>query len=584
MNSSVSFSLGRRACAALLATALAGCTGSVSSDPPGDGAGSATGGGPTPSRGPERPPGTGPGGGIGGAGPTLPPPAAAESAGPRPLARLTRREYDLTVRDLLGLPAAKGIDLPDDPRGDFGFETPQDVSPLHADRFLETAEALAREAVKAPGFAPCAAGAGEEACAAAFVQKFGRRAFRRPLAAEEADDALRLFRAARADAGATFADAISAVVQGFLQAPSFLYHRERGPGKPVRDGELVRLDPHEIASRLSYLLWGTMPDAALFAAADAGRLTTPEEVGAEAARLLADRRAAAGALGDFHRQWLRLGAPAELEKDTKAFPDFPAARASLLGELEAYVDEIYTRGDARLETLLTSRTAFVSSATAKLYGVSAPGRPGLAKVELDGAQRAGILTQLAFLAAHATSTESHPVSRGIVVWRNLLCGDVPAPPDDIPPPKPPAPNVTTRERFAQHAESACASCHRFFDPPGFAFERYDAVGRHRTVEAGNPVDASGAFALPSGARIAFGDAIGLADALAKSEDVKRCLPRQWFRYALGRGETAADEPSIAAAALAARVASGGVDLKALLVAITKSRPFLYRAPAPGEVL
>jgi hypothetical protein len=284
---------------------------------------------------------------------------------------------------------------------------------------------------------------------------------------------------------------------------------------------------------------------------------------------------------DFHRQWLDLRSLETLNKDPNVYPDFaPALRVSMAAELEAFLGHVFSRGgDGRLGTLLRASFSFVDDKLAKVYGLSGPSSAAPTRRELDPRQRAGLLTQAGFLATHASETGSHPVLRGLTVYKRLLCASLPPPPDEVPVVRAPTPNVSTRERFAEHAKAACASCHRLVDPLGFAFEAYDGMGRIRSTDGGKPIDATGSVTV-GGARIDFKDAVELLHALAGSGEVRSCFVRQWLRYALRRLDVEADLGSLGAADRA--FAASGGDLRELLVAIAQSKTFRYREPAEGE--
>src|SRR5688572_290447 len=202
---------------------------------------------------------------------------------------------------------------------------------------------------------------------------------------------------------------------------------------------------------------------------------------------------------------------------------------------------------------------------------------------LDPKQRAGLFTQLTFLTMHGDSEGSFPTRRGAEVLRRVLCLDVEVPANmEIPELKPPAPGITTRQRFEEHSKTACASCHVLLDPIGFAFENYDGIGRYRTTDNGQPVDASGTLQLGSGAPVRFKDAVELMPALAAAEEVRSCMATQWARYLLRREESKGDMPSLEGVLKAFRASS--YDMRELLVAIVSSDAFTRRTPAVGEVL
>jgi hypothetical protein len=330
-----------------------------------------------------------------------------------------------------------------------------------------------------------------------------------------------------------------------------------------------------MASRLSYALWGSMPDDQLFAQADANKLGTAADIETQVRRMLADPKAAQ-AMEDFHVQWLEVDTLAKAPKEA-SFKDFtPQLVQAMLAETVGFTRALMSAsGTGKLQQMLTGNGAVSDPALAKLYGAAPGGTP-------DAKQRAGILTQASFLATHATSMDSNPVRRGAVVLKRLLCDEVPPPPnEDIPPPEPPKPGVTTRERFAKHDESMCATCHKLTDPIGFSFEHYDAIGAFRQTDQGKPVDATGSLEL-EGRQLRFNDVLELAPALAASKKVQACVARQWLRYLLRRQETPGDEASLQLAGEAFE--RSGFDMRELLVALARSRAFTHRTLNAGEML
>jgi hypothetical protein len=519
--------------------------------------------------------GSGNGNGMsGGNGMSAPTPTGPNMPGASPLRRLTVREYNNTLRDLLGVtPGDEDLGEDQDAAG-FAVGGPVTTSG-DAARLLDAADQLATTAAaKIATLVPCtpvpADVTAQGDCAKKFIGQFGRRAFRRPLGDDEVADLLAVYTAHRApDINYSFDQAIRAVVAAILTSPYFLYRAEGVNVPPVKEQGLIKFSPHELASRLSYTLWGSMPDDALFAEVDAGRLTTPDQIEAQARRMLKDPKAK-DAIADFHLQWLYVdGLPKEPPKDPKFTAYTPQLVTAMLAETAAFANQVFA-SDGKLDQLLTGTWTPQDPGLAKLYG--AP----------DPTQRAGILTQASYLAMHATATDSHPVRRGAVVIRRLLCNDIQPPVNmDVGQPKPPAPNLTTRERFAEHAQNPCATCHQLTDPIGFAFENYDAIGAWRTTEQGKKVDASGTLAL-TGMDIKFNDAVDLAKGLATAPDVRDCLATQWLRYFTRRTESAGDTASLDAANQA--FAKSGYDMRELLVALTKTRAFTHRSPSFGEVL
>ena len=495
------------------------------------------------------------------------------SAGPRPLRRLTRTEYENTVRDLLKLGTSFASELPDDARGDSGFLQAGPVGEVDAERLQDAADRLAAAAVKGGlttlmGCSP--EGDGESSCVHQFLRSFGRRAFRRPLTDSELLDLESLFQTARTTHQLSTEDAVSLVLSAMLQAPQFLYLWERTIPDDPAAGALTALGPHELASRLAYQLWRSMPDQELFAAVDAGQLQTPEQITAQTRRLLSDPRSQ-DTLLELVRGWFHLPSRAD-----------DALSSSASGETALFVKHVLKQGGS-LTTLLTSSTSFVNETLAPLYGASNVTGPELREMVVNPEQRFGLLTQLAFLGTNADGAQSHPVKRGAVIFDQLLCGELPPVPNDVPPPGPQQQGVPNRVRFAAHSQNACAvGCHRILDPLGFAFEHYDGTGRFRSMDGGQPVDASGSVELPSGTQLTFDGARQLVDQLVQSPEVHTCAAKQALRWALQRADQAADESSVQA--LGSAFATANFDLRELLVAAATSPSFLYRATVPAGAL
>jgi hypothetical protein len=448
---------------------------------------------------------------------------------------------------------------------------------------MEAAETLAAEAVKnLAALLPCdPVAVGEDACAGQFVQVFARRAYRRPVVAADADRLLRAYTAGRSEG--SFAEGIGMVLRAALQSPSFLYRFEFGAA-PAPGEKLVRLSAPELAARLSYFLWASMPDEGLSAAADSGQLSTSQGVAAQARSMLSNPRARR-AVTEFYDQWLALGALDTLIKDPLVHPEFtPELRAAMRAETPAFVEHVLWSGDGRLSTLLTSSLGFTTAPLAALYGVTQPSGAGLGRVTLPPQQRAGLLTQAGFLAVHALPNQSSPVTRGKFVRERFLCQEPPAPPPNlnVTPPEVDA-TRSTRERFAQHtADAACSVCHELMDPIGFGFEAYDAVGRFRTTDAGKSVDDSGWVAKSADLDGPFRGARELGEKLAASGQVRDCVTTQWLRYALGRFEGAGDLCSLEQ--LRAKFTASGGDLRELLIELTQTESFLYRRAVSAEEL
>ena len=502
---------------------------------------------------------------------------SAIDPGRSPLRRLNHAEYDATVHDLLAA-EPQSQNFPPDEQG-AGFSNNADalnVSSLLAEGYETAAEKMAAEAVtKLGALSTCdTAATGEDACAGQFVRDFGKKAFRRPPTDEEVARYVGLYQVGRQ--GATYQDGISLVLQAFLQSPHFLYRVENAP---AAGGAAAPVSAYEMAARLSYFLWGSMPDAALLAAADANSLVTPDQLTAQVQRMQQDPRAKAS-VATLHREWLELPNALEAPKAANLYPAWtPALAADMFRESQLFVDDVFWN-DGKVSSLLSAPATFVNHSLATFYGIAPPSAPdpnGFGKVSLAGQPRAGLLTQGTFLAAHASPDQSSPVRRGKFIREQLLCQTVAPPPNNIVimPPAYDA-NSSTRERFGQHEKQPlCAACHVQMDPLGFAFEGYDATGAFRSMDGPHAVDAHGSLA---GTDVDgdFNDALGLVSRLATSKDVTACVATQWFRYANGRTEGARD--ACALSSLQQAFAGSQYDMRSLPLAIVLSDTFRYRSP------
>jgi hypothetical protein len=526
------------------------------------------------------------GGGAGGAGnplPPLPPDPMATGAcktpnpGVSPLRRLSRAEYANTVVELFGQQAAETVNFIREARVN-GFDNnaqSRSVSNLLAQEYFETAEKLSTAAVtKLADLVGCdPAGQGEPACLDKFLDGFGKRVWRRPLQPAERDSLKQVFTQGRT---ATFADGIQAVLQVMLLSPQFMYRVEKGV--PVTGASYLRLDPYETASRLSYLLWNSMPDAALFAAADAGKLSTREEVKAQAQRMLADPRTAR-MVNTFASEWLRLDEIGDIEKQAEPYPAFkPELKDAFKGEAQAFFEQVLWKGDGKLDTLLTAPFTFVNEPLATYYGLKGVTGTAFQQVPVDPKQRAGFLTQGGLLSVLGVNDGglNSLVYRGLFVRERLFCQPVPDPPPDAQSMNPPVtPATTARESsVARQGIALCGSCHALMDKLGLGFENFDGIGLYRTTDKGKPVDASGEL-TSTDVDGAFNGAVDLAAKLASSKDAHACLATQWFRYGFGREETAQDSCSLDGLKKVA-ISSGG-NFKELLLALTQTDTFLLRS-------
>jgi hypothetical protein len=497
--------------------------------------------------------------------------------GPSPLRRLTRAEYDNTVRDLLGEASNPAREFPEEERASgFDNSSARTVSDLLADRYFDAAGKLATAAVtKLPTLLPCDPNAmGEAVCLDKFLDTFARRAWRRPLEASERENLKKAFADGKTT---TFAEGIEAVVQVLLMSPQFLYRVELG--KPVPGGKNLALTPHELASRLSYTLWGTMPDDQLFAAADGGKLVSRDDVRAQAERMLADPRAK-GVLTRFADLNFHLDEIAEVDKDADIFPDFTdALREPLRQETQRLVDKVVWQGDGKLNALLTAETTFVNGTLAKYYGMTGVTGDDYKEVPVEKGKRIGILGHAGILAVTGIPDDGLTalVFRGIYVRERLLCQPLGDPPPNAASESPPfTPTTTAREwSEARQGKANCGACHRMIDPVGFGLENFDGAGRWRDMDRGKPIDSRGELSNTD-VDGAFSGVVELAQRLGRSQTVSDCMATQWFRYGYGREETADDACTLGT--LRTAFSKSGGNLRELMVALTQTDAFMFRSP------
>ncbi len=496
---------------------------------------------------------------------------------PSALRRLSNVEYNNSVRDLY-----PGVEIPvqsfpadNDVHGFENNATVQSESAVLIERYQVAAAEITEWAMDRPDLAlPCVPGspADESACGRQLVQSFGARAFRRPLTSDEVDRFVAFFETARTRDN--FFVAAHLVMQAIIQSPHFIYHVEMGINPEAPSGSVVELTQYEIAARLAYFLWNSLPDEELTAAAAAGELATTAQIETQARRMLANPRARAMVV-DFHRQWLGLDEIEQKFKDEQLFPEFtPTLRAAMRQETERFVEYVAFDGPGTLRALFVNDKTFVDDELAALYGVPAPGQWSL--VDVDRTQRAGLLTQPSFLAIRAHSRNPSPVHRGVFVLERVLCQDVPAPPPnvDTSPPEGTADDPrTNRERYTRHQVPGCDLCHSRIDGVGFGLESYDAIGRYRTTDNGFPVDDASEL-VETDVDGPFEGGVELSERLAGSAQVQRCYVTNWWRFAFGRSDAPADAPTLDT--LDAAFAASGQNIVELLVSIATHPTFRER--------
>ena len=421
-----------------------------------------------------------------------------------------------------------------------------------------------------------AAGEPEAPCARRILTTLARRAYRRPVADADVDPLLRLFSMGRADGG-SFDHGVEMALSGVLVSPSFLF---RAPAAPdgARPGDVHRLADLDLASRLSFFLWSSIPDEELLQAAEEGRLGAPDELSRQIARMLADPKASA-LVENFAGQWLHLRNVADWTPDPERFPHFDdGIRHAFQRETQLFLEHL-VRDDRSLLELIDGEYTFLNEGLADFYGIDGVEGGYFRRVPLAGTGRGGILTQGGVLMVTSYPTRTSPVLRGKWILENLLGAPPPPPPPDVPELEAEAGASAGGLRAAlerHRANPACAVCHARLDPLGFALESFDAVGAYRAEDDGAAVDASAQ--LPDGTVIAGADGLR-AMLLDRRREFVEALAEKLLTYAIGRGLEARDRPAVRE--IRRRVESDGYRFSALVSAVVDSVPFsMRRIPEP----
>jgi hypothetical protein len=502
--------------------------------------------------------------------------------------RLNRAEYNNTIRDLLGVKFQPANDFPSDDVG-YGFDNIGDVlsmPPILMEKYLAAAEKIINEALKTDEGKkrilgpPLPEGTSRRVRGEAtrtLLRNFASKAYRRPATDQEVRRLQALVETAVQN-GDTPTEGVKLALQAVLVSPHFLFRIEtdREPNNP----EAVHpISEWELATRLSYFLWSSMPDEELSKAAQDGTLSKPEVLEAQVKRMLKDPKARALTV-NFADQWLTLRNLKGFAPDPKQFPTFnESLRSAMLRETEMFFEHI-VREDRSILEFLDGDYTFLNEQLARHYGISGVKGPEFRKVPLPNGPRAGILTQASILTVTSNPTRTSPVKRGKWVLENILGT----------PPPPPPPGVeelkegeqveltgSLRQRMEQHrANPSCASCHARMDALGFAFENFDAIGAWRTRDGKHPIDPAGE--LPGGLK--FQGPADLRKVLkGKSDLFTRCLTEKLLTYALGRGMERSDRCYIEE--IAKNTAKNGYKFTELVLDIVNSEPFQMRRGKQG---
>jgi hypothetical protein len=583
----------------LAATVVTGCTGKIQSPDPGavanpptgsgstgagastgtgaTGTGAAAGAGATMGAGAATGAGATGGTGAGGTGATGGASACVPGVpGTSQLPRLTRVQFDNTIRDLVGLNNNPSAALAPDSTGS--------VDQRAWDGYQAAAEALAAQIMADPAAKakaiPCTPTGDGVACASQFIASFGKRAFRRPLTLDETTKLNALY-ADRANITATgsFDEAAQVLLHAFLVSPSFLTRAEIAE---VPEGPTFVLNGHEVASRLSYMLWGSMPDDALFVAAENGALSTSAGILTEAQRMLNDPKARS-MVAAFHEHYAHMGAGtrwADISRDPQIYPAFNAALVPALAEETTKLfDHVTFDLQGTFQDLLLTPVAFVNQGLATIYGIPGTFGSTLTEAAVDPALRPGIFTRAGFLTAYSLYNRPSAILRGAFIQKDLLCTAMGSPPPGAEgTPQPTAGLATNRERTdAQTAGADCAGCHHgIINPTGYAMEAFDAIGAYQTMEKDTLAAIDTTATVPVGTIDV--DVLGPADlmkAIAASPEAQRCYAKKWVEHAFERTLNANDACTVEM--MANKLTAGGYTIKALIADLTQSQTFRFRA-------
>ena len=516
--------------------------------------------------------------------------------GPFLVRRLNNEQYANTVRELLYLPADynAAADFPPDERGD-GFDNNAStltISPLLIESYLAAVEKAVTVALRLdpklqgkdatlasksklnePSAGLRVDFANRQEKIRLNLESFAPRAFRRPVSKEEIDELMKFAALSFAHAGESFDEATALAIRATLMSPEFIFRLERDP-RPDGTGKVFEITEYQLATRLSYFLWNTLPDDDLYVAARDHKLRA--SLDEQIVRMLHDPKSIS-LTKDFLGQWLEIRGMSEVTNTPKPLLE------AMKGETEHFFDYI-VRNDRSVIEFLDSDYTFVNEDLARLYGIAGISGPEFQKIEVDRAQRGGIFTQASFLTLTSKplgqSRRTSPVLRGKWILENIFGETVPPPPPDVPvldfdPNK--ELKGTVRQIFEQHrVNPSCAGCHARMDPYGFALENYDGYGAWRNQDNHAAVDASGAiggkrFRTPVEFRAVL---------LARRDDFRRALVRKVLSYALGRGLQGFDRPAVEQICTAVR--ANGDRFSSIIANVVKSYPFQHARGGAGE--
>jgi hypothetical protein len=510
-------------------------------------------------------------------------PASAAQVSVTTIRRLNRTEYGNTLHDLVGTTTDYGAKFPPENLS-FGFDNIGEaltVQPLHIELYEESAEAVLNELFARPAtdaarqrILNCDAASGR-ACMTQVVLGFAQYAYRRPVVEAEISGLVDIAQD-YVTTGGTANDGLKLALKGVLLSPHFLYRVELDPDPASPTPH--RLSGFELATRLSYYLWSTMPDQPLLVDAQSNNLVSDAGLSAQIERMLKDPRSSALIL-NFVGQWLNLRRADQVKPDYTTFPTFDDdLRASLKAESQNFVNDLFQNGRP-ISELLTAPFTYVNKRLAMHYGMPAPAGDGFTKVDLTGTPRLGFLTQASFLTATSNPTRTSPVKRGKWVLDQLLCSPPPPPPPGVDASGVDMGTMSVRQRLEAHrAKEPCHSCHAVMDPIGLSFENFDGIGQYRTQDQYGPIDATGSLSTPQG-DVTFKGANELVPILASDPRLANCVAQKVLTYAVGRGYSGLDEATLKSVTDAMTASNQG--LRGLFASVAQSEAFRSRR-AVGE--
>jgi hypothetical protein len=497
---------------------------------------------------------------------------------------LNKTEYGNTLRDLFGVDPSIADGLPDEVSGQGYLNS---FSSLQLEQYLTIADQVLRQMAALPAarrteienrlFGPSATRGKQprpQEAARTAARSLARKAYRRPPTEAELDVLAATFDLGRRNKLA-YPQALQLMLKAVLVSPQFLFIT---PAEKAESSTgIVALDDHQLASRLSYLLWATMPDDELMSLADNGKLHEPAVLKAQAKRMLDDRRSRA-LFDGFGAQWLSVGGLHRQVFDPAIFPQMtPGMRQAMYDEVRLFFENIVRENDNVIR-FVDSDSTYLNSTLATIYGLEKTVQgPEMRRVRLSDGNRGGVLGMPGILAATSFPNRTSPVKRGVWVLEQVLGEHVPAAPPDVPALDKQDPgtaaNLTVRQRTELHRTNpVCANCHKILDPIGFGLEKFDAIGRWRERDSnGQAIDAAGE--LP-GAKRFSGPADLKAIIAGRNADVARNLVERLLAYALGRKLEGYDE--IVVDDVMSEIAGDGYRMRALINGVITSYPFTHR--------